>query len=102
MLRYLTIPVTQFQQNSSLVWCDETLQAAVIEGIRDAGSHITRDEHLFKIIQAGDVDTLTPSKEALYLAEEARAALSHTLRYRRHLHWWRGDLLRHGCWRRNF
>jgi glyoxylase-like metal-dependent hydrolase (beta-lactamase superfamily II) len=31
MLRYLTIPVTQFQQNCSLVWCDETLQAAVID-----------------------------------------------------------------------
>jgi hydroxyacylglutathione hydrolase len=31
MLRYLTIPVTAFQQNCSLVWCDETLQAAVID-----------------------------------------------------------------------
>ena len=31
MLRYLTIPVTAFQQNCSIVWCDETLQAAVIE-----------------------------------------------------------------------
>ena len=31
MLRYLTIPVTQFQQNCSLVWCDETQQAAVID-----------------------------------------------------------------------
>ncbi|MBU3739607.1 MAG: MBL fold metallo-hydrolase [Rhodoferax sp.] len=31
MLRYLTIPVTPFQQNCSLVWCDETLQAAVID-----------------------------------------------------------------------
>ena len=31
MLRYLTIPVTQFQQNCSLVWCDEMLQAAVID-----------------------------------------------------------------------
>ena len=31
MLRYLTIPVTQFQQNCSLVWCDQTLQAAVID-----------------------------------------------------------------------
>ena len=31
MLRYLTIPVTPFQQNSSLVWCDQTLKAAVID-----------------------------------------------------------------------
>ena len=31
MLRYLTIPVTPFQQNCSLVWCDQTLRAAVID-----------------------------------------------------------------------
>ena len=31
MLRYITIPVTAFQQNCSIVWCDETLQAAVID-----------------------------------------------------------------------
>ena len=31
MLHYTTIPVTAFQQNCSLVWCDETLQAAVID-----------------------------------------------------------------------
>jgi len=31
MLHYLTIPVTAFQQNCSLVWCDETRQAAVID-----------------------------------------------------------------------
>jgi glyoxylase-like metal-dependent hydrolase (beta-lactamase superfamily II) len=31
MLRYLTIPVTAFQQNCSLVWCSATLQAAVID-----------------------------------------------------------------------
>ncbi|PZQ01401.1 MAG: hypothetical protein DI587_04730 [Variovorax paradoxus] len=31
MLRYLTIPVTQFQQNCSLVWDDQSLQAAVID-----------------------------------------------------------------------
>jgi glyoxylase-like metal-dependent hydrolase (beta-lactamase superfamily II) len=31
MLRYLTIPVTAFAQNSSLVWDDGTLQAAVID-----------------------------------------------------------------------
>lgn len=31
MLRYLIIPVTPFQQNCSLVWCDQTLDAAVID-----------------------------------------------------------------------
>jgi glyoxylase-like metal-dependent hydrolase (beta-lactamase superfamily II) len=31
MLRYQTIPVTPFQQNCSLLWCDETQQAAVID-----------------------------------------------------------------------
>ncbi len=31
MLRYQTIPVTAFQQNCSLIWCDETMQAAVID-----------------------------------------------------------------------
>ena len=31
MLRYLTIPVTPFAQNCSIVWCDETQKAAVID-----------------------------------------------------------------------
>ena len=31
MLHYLTGPVTGFQQNSSIVWCDQTHQAAVID-----------------------------------------------------------------------
>jgi hydroxyacylglutathione hydrolase len=31
MLNYLTVPVTAFQQNCSLVWCDQTLEAAVID-----------------------------------------------------------------------
>ncbi|TDP73011.1 MBL fold metallo-hydrolase [Roseateles toxinivorans] len=30
-LRYHTVPVTAFQQNCSVVWCDETLEAAVID-----------------------------------------------------------------------
>ena len=29
--QYLTLPVTPFQQNCSLVWCSETMQAAVID-----------------------------------------------------------------------
>lgn len=31
MLRYQTVPVTPFQQNSSIVWCDETMEGAVID-----------------------------------------------------------------------
>lgn len=31
MLNYHPLPVTAFQQNCSLVWCDETMQAAVID-----------------------------------------------------------------------
>ena len=31
MFRYLTVPVTAFAQNCSLVWCDQTLEAAVID-----------------------------------------------------------------------
>jgi hydroxyacylglutathione hydrolase len=38
MLRYETIPVTAFQQNCSLIWCDLTGEAAVI----DPGGEIER------------------------------------------------------------
>lgn len=31
MLRYRTLPVTPFQQNCSIVWCDQTMQGAVID-----------------------------------------------------------------------
>jgi hydroxyacylglutathione hydrolase len=31
MLHYHTVPVTAFQQNCSIVWCDETHRAAVID-----------------------------------------------------------------------
>jgi len=31
MFRYLTVPVTGFQQNCSIVWCDETMEAALID-----------------------------------------------------------------------
>jgi hydroxyacylglutathione hydrolase len=31
MLRYHTVPVTPFQQNCSIVWCDETKRAAIID-----------------------------------------------------------------------
>ncbi len=31
MLHYLTVPVTQFEQNCSIVWCDATQRAAIID-----------------------------------------------------------------------
>lgn len=31
MLKYLTIPVTRFEQNCSILWCDATSEAAVID-----------------------------------------------------------------------
>ncbi|MFM2057960.1 MAG: hypothetical protein RLY71_2345 [Pseudomonadota bacterium] len=40
MFRYLTVPVTGFSQNCSLVWCDETMRAAVI----DPGGDLPRIE----------------------------------------------------------
>jgi hydroxyacylglutathione hydrolase len=38
MLRYHTIPVTAFQQNCSLVWCDETKEATLV----DPGGEVER------------------------------------------------------------
>lgn len=37
-LHYLTLPVTPFQQNCSLVWCDQTLEVAVV----DPGGEVPR------------------------------------------------------------
>lgn len=31
MLRYLTVPVTAFSQNCSIVWCDRTRDAAIVD-----------------------------------------------------------------------
>ena len=30
-MKYQIIPVTQFQQNCSLIWCEETMRAAVVD-----------------------------------------------------------------------
>ncbi len=38
--RYLTVPVTPFQQNCSIVWCPRTMEAAVI----DPGGDLPRIE----------------------------------------------------------
>ncbi|MBK9572282.1 MAG: MBL fold metallo-hydrolase [Rhodoferax sp.] len=52
MLHYLTVPVTEFQQNCSILWCDQTLDAAVIDPggdldvllaeIKERGLHLTQ------------------------------------------------------------
>lgn len=39
-LQYQIIPVTPFQQNCTLLWCDQTLEAAVV----DPGGDVTRIE----------------------------------------------------------
>ncbi|OJU89964.1 MAG: hypothetical protein BGO13_02610 [Burkholderiales bacterium 66-5] len=44
MLHYHTIPVTPFAQNCSLLWCDQTMQAAVIDPGGDLG-HILAEAH---------------------------------------------------------
>ena len=47
MLHYITVPVTPFQQNCSIVWCDEVHQAAII----DPGGDL--DELLRAVDQTG-------------------------------------------------
>jgi glyoxylase-like metal-dependent hydrolase (beta-lactamase superfamily II) len=55
MLHYLTVPVTAFQQNCSIVWCDETRDAAVIDPGGDLDVLLAqieqRDLHLTQILQ---------------------------------------------------
>ncbi len=46
MLRYLTLPVTAFQQNCSLVWDDATAQAAVIDPGGDLDRLLSEVERL--------------------------------------------------------
>ncbi len=48
MLHYLTIPVTAFEQNCSLLWCDQTAEAALID-------------------PGGDLDRLTTAIEQRHL-----------------------------------
>ena len=48
MLRYRTIPVTAFQQNCSLVWCDQTMHGAFI----DPGGDVAR---LYAAVDAAGV-----------------------------------------------
>ncbi|MCX7692778.1 MBL fold metallo-hydrolase [Tepidimonas taiwanensis] len=46
MLRYQTIPVTPFAQNCSLVWCDTTREAAVIDPGGDLDDVLAQAERL--------------------------------------------------------
>ena len=46
MLHYRTLPVTAFQQNSSIVWCDETMDAAVIDPGGDLDALVAEVQHL--------------------------------------------------------
>ena len=75
MLKYLTIPVTPFQQNCSLVWDDQTMDGTVI----DPGGDVARIEAeiafvmkaplkgpgvtIFDVLNA--TDFITPSLEIL-------------------------------------
>ena len=52
MLQYHTIPVTPFQQNCSLVWCDETKSAAVIDPGGDLETILWEVERLGLNLQA--------------------------------------------------
>ena len=56
MLHYLTVPVTAFQQNCSIIWCDATLDAAVIDPGGDLDLLLAEIEkrglHLTQILQA--------------------------------------------------
>lgn len=69
MLQYQIIPVTPFQQNCTLFWCDETKQAAVV----DPGGDID------KVIDAIDEHQLTLNKVLLTHAHIDHAGAAHAL-----------------------
>ena len=69
MLQYQIIPVTPFQQNCTLFWCDETKQAAVV----DPGGDIEL------IIQAIEQQKLTLAKILLTHAHIDHAGATHAL-----------------------
>ena len=46
MLSYLTLPVTAFQQNCSLIWDEQSRQAAVIDPGGDLDRLLTQVERL--------------------------------------------------------
>lgn len=46
MLRYHTHPVTAFQQNASIVWCDQTMEGAIIDAGGEAPSLLAEADRL--------------------------------------------------------
>jgi glyoxylase-like metal-dependent hydrolase (beta-lactamase superfamily II) len=52
MLRYKTVPVTAFAQNCSLVWCDQTMEAVVVDPGGDLDKLLTETAKLGLNLQA--------------------------------------------------
>lgn len=52
MLHYRTIPVTAFQQNCSLLWCDQTQEAAVIDPGGDLAVILSQTQRLGLVLKA--------------------------------------------------
>jgi len=69
MLKYQIIPVTPFQQNCTVFWCDETKQAAVV----DPGGDVD------KVIAFIDSQKLTLAKVLLTHAHIDHAGATHAL-----------------------
>ena len=55
MLRYHTVPVTAFSQNCSIVWCDQTREAAVIDPGGDLPDLRLTDPEVVEIGRRKDV-----------------------------------------------
>jgi len=49
MLQFKIVPVTPFEQNCTVLWCDETRQAAIV----DPGGDV---EHILAAVRAADVE----------------------------------------------
>ncbi|NBU87901.1 MAG: MBL fold metallo-hydrolase [Betaproteobacteria bacterium] len=52
MFRYRTVPVTPFEQNCSIVWCDQTLQGALIDPGGDLPRLLAEVQRLGVTLQA--------------------------------------------------
>jgi len=52
MFRYRTVPVTPFEQNCSIVWCDQTLRGAVIDPGGDLPRLLAEVQRLGVTLQA--------------------------------------------------
>lgn len=52
MFKYLTVPVTPFEQNCSIVWCDQTMHAAVIDPGGDLPHLLAEIQRLGVTLQA--------------------------------------------------